>query len=90
MKCLTTGEAWVAWSKSLDKRWNSLSTQLRFGSEAGADGLLAVWQAEGADAFRYEVLEEIPEDNPHKLAMLLKDRCDHWRNVLGARNISCR
>jgi hypothetical protein len=82
--CAATGRAWVGWSKSLDKRKNSLGFQWNAGGDAGAPDVRAAWKAHGADAFSYEVLETITEDNPHKLELLLGERAVYWRAQLNA------
>ncbi len=90
VKCSATGEAWVGWSKALDKRKNSLWFQLRAGGGVGIGvvDLQPIWKAHGEDAFSYEILEELTEDNPHKLELLLDERAAHWRAKLDARPIA--
>lgn len=88
--CAATGAAWVGWSKSLDKRQNGLWFSLRTGSLPAAPDLSAAWKAYGEEAFRYDILETIAEDNPHKLELLLEERAAHWRSRLNAKPISSR
>jgi hypothetical protein len=82
--CASTGQAWVGWSKSLDKRKNSLWFQWSAGGDAGAPDVRAAWKAHGADAFSYEILEAITEDNPHRRELLLEERTAYWRGKLNA------
>lgn len=90
VKCAATGEAWVAWSRSLDKRKNGIWFELRAGGGHGVTEIYPSWKAHGEDAFIYEILEEISEDNPHKLEVLLEERADYWRTKLGAGNLPSR
>jgi hypothetical protein len=86
--CSVSGEAWVGWSSSLDKRQNSIWTQLRSTRSATAPGpgrtIQEAWLRHGEAAFSYEVLETIEEDNEHTLKMRLDERARHWREKLNA------
>lgn len=88
--CAATGEAWVGWSKSLDKRQNGLWFSLRTGSLPAAPDLGAAWRTHGEEAFRYEVVEAIAEDNPHTLERLLEERTAYWRSKLNGKAITSR
>ncbi len=90
VRCAPTGEAWVGWSKSLDKRQNGLWFSLRTGSLPAAPDLAAAWTAHGEEAFSYEILEVIAEDNPHKLELLLEEHTSHWRDKLNGKPITSR
>ena len=90
VKCAVTGDAWVGWSKSLDKRQNGMWFQLRAGSFPAAPDLAAAWRAHGEKAFSYEVVEQIGEENPHKLELLLEERTAHWREKLSGKAIVSR
>lgn len=90
VKCAPTGEAWVGWSKSLDKRQNALWFQLRAGMLLEAPDLAIAWKTHGEDAFTYETLEEISEDDPHKLGRLLEERMLDWRAKLDGKPIANR
>lgn len=83
VRCATSGEAWVAWTKNLDKRWNALLFQARVGGAKDAE-FQAAFAKHGEGAFSYEVLEELKETNPHTLETLLPERAAHWRAKLGA------
>jgi hypothetical protein len=74
---------WVGMSKNLEKQQNSLWFQLRMNGHMNK-AMQAKWNASGADSFRYEVLEEIEDDNPEMIGLLLKDRDAHWRQALNA------
>jgi hypothetical protein len=90
VKCAATDEAWVGWSKSLDKRQNGMWFQLRAGGLPAAPDLAAAWKTHGEGAFRFEILEAISEDNPYKLELLLEERTTHWRGKLNGKAIVSR
>jgi hypothetical protein len=74
---------WVGPSKNLDKQQNSLWFQLRQNGHMNK-AMQALWNEKGADAFTFEVLEEIADDNPQLIGLLLKERDAAWREKLGA------
>lgn len=90
VKCAATGEAWIAWSRSLDKRKNGIWFELRAGGGHGVTEIYPSWKAHGEDAFSYEVLEELAEDNPHRLEILLEERAGYWRTKLNAGTLPSR
>jgi hypothetical protein len=90
VQCAATGETWVAWSRSLDKRKNGIWFELRAGGGHGVTEIYPSWKAHGEDAFSYEILEELKEDNPHKLEILLEERADYWRTKLNAGTLPSR
>ncbi len=83
VRCTPTGEAWVGASRNLDKRQNALWFTLRVGSST-EKALQAAWTAHGDAAFSYEVVEETPDDNPHAIDALLRERLAYWKTKLGA------
>ncbi len=90
VRCAATGETWVAWSKSVDKRKNGIWFELNAGGSVGVVEMLPSWKAHGEASFSYEILEQIEEDNPHKLELLLKERTAHWVEKLNAKAIPNR
>ena len=44
----------------------------------------AAWNVHGDASFRYEILEEVTNENPLLIPSLLKDREKHWRTELNA------
>jgi hypothetical protein len=74
---------WVGPSKNLEKQQNSIWFQLRQNGHMNK-AMQAAWNANGADAFSFEVLEVIADDNPQLIGLLLKERDAHWREILGA------
>jgi len=88
VRCTATGEAWVGQSRNLDQQQNRVWFGLRQGGHPNA-ALRAAWAAHGPDAFIFEVLEAIEDDDlsAYVLDNLLKDRGAHWREALGAAKI---
>ena len=87
LRCAPTGEVWVASSRDLDKQENGIRFQLKMGSHMNK-ALQAAWNDHGADAFAFEVLEGIKDDNALLIPALLKDRLAHWLERLGARKLT--
>jgi hypothetical protein len=83
VRCGADGRVWVSASSHLDTRKSSLWFQLRQGGLPNAE-LQAAWNAHGETAFKFEVLEEVTDENPLLIASLLKEREKHWRAKLGA------
>ena len=55
-----------------------------------APDLASAWKMHGEDAFTYEILEEISEDDPHKLGRLLDERMLDWRAKLDGKPVANR
>jgi hypothetical protein len=81
--CGPSGEVWVAKAPDLAKRQAGLWFQLRQGGFPGKS-LQVAWNAHGEAAFRFEVVEEITDDNALMVPVLLKEREAHWRKELNA------
>jgi hypothetical protein len=76
-------EVWVGPSKNLEKQQNSIWFQLRQNSHMNK-AMQTAWNAGGDAAFAFEVLEEVTDDNPQMITLLLKERDVFWRDKLGA------
>ena len=76
-------QRWTSTSRNLEKQQNSLWFQLRMNGFPNPD-VQKAWNANGADAFSYEVLEEVKDDNALIVGELLKEREAVWRKELGA------
>jgi len=83
IRCAATGEAWVAASPNLDTQQNRIWFALRQGGHPNRE-IQAAWNAHGDAQLRYEILEEVADENPLLIPALLKDRERHWRAHLGA------
>lgn len=85
--CEASGEVWCASSPNLDTLQNREWFVLRSGSHRNK-AMQAAWNAHGGEAsFRYEIVEEVTDDNPLLIPALLKDREKHWRAQLNAKPI---
>jgi hypothetical protein len=85
VRCGATREVWVAASRNLGTAQNPIWFSLRLGSHR-VPAMQAAWKAHGAEAFSFEVLEELDTETmtPLGVADLLKLRERHWRAELGA------
>lgn len=83
VRCAASGEIWVAKAPDLDKRQTGLWFQLNMGGFPGKS-LQDAWTAHGEAAFAFEIVEEIEDENPLMVPVLLKDREAHWRKELKA------
>jgi hypothetical protein len=78
-----TGDVWVGHSKNIDKQQNGLWARLAGGMCFNRD-VQASWNAHGADAFSYDILERLTETDIHALQRMLPERADVWRAELKA------
>lgn len=84
MRCTATGQAWIGNSKDLKSAKTGLLFGLRIGGHINRE-LQNAWNQHGADAFRFEILEEFDPDLPEMtLRDALRDRQKHWRGELSA------
>jgi len=83
IRCEASGEVWVASSPNLDAHQNREWFVLRSGLHRNK-AMQAAWNKHGDASFRYEIVEEITDDNPLLIPSLLKDREKHWRAQLNA------
>jgi len=85
VRCLASGEVWTGVSRNLDRQQNSVWFSLRSGGHPNK-AVQATWNAHGADAFTYEIVEEVSDEDltPLGFSDLLKAREAHWREALGA------
>ena len=86
VRCAPTGESWIGMSRNLDTQKNGIWFQLRADSYVNSE-LLATWKAHGEEAFSFEELEVIEDDNAQLIDLLLKERAAHWREKLGAKKL---
>jgi hypothetical protein len=82
VRCAATGQAWIGQTLNLDTIQNRIWSSLRVGSNANPD-LKSSWMAHGADAFSFEPLEVLEEEElSYVRDTLLKERAMHWRTRL--------
>lgn len=79
VRCVPSGQVWVGSAPDLSTIQNRLWFTLRQGSNTHRT-LQAAWAEHGADAFTFEVVERLPDDdNPgHDRAAALKRAHTHW------------
>lgn len=84
VRCATTGEVWVGKTPDLDKAQNKIWFSLRLGSRFYGT-LQTAWTAHGENAFSFEVLERLEEEeNAYLRKKLMSARAGFWREKLGA------
>src|SRR5262249_31095605 len=83
VRCAAAGKIWNGISRDLDSQQNGIWFQLRMGNHMNR-GLQEAWNREGADAFQFEILEVLEDENPEMIALLLKEREVQWREKSGA------
>lgn len=85
VRCLPTGQVWVAASRNLGQQQNSIWFGLRSGGYVNRE-VQAAWNAHGEAAMAYEVLEVFDDEamSPVGRGDLAKARLAHWREALAA------
>ena len=85
IRCMSTGEVWVAPSRNLDAQQNGIWFTLRLGTHPNK-ALQAIWNAQGEAAFAFEIIERVEDEDltPYLLDAALKERIKYWRAELGA------
>jgi hypothetical protein len=87
IRCATSSQAWVGQTLNLDTIQNRIWFSLRVGSNSNRD-LQSAWSAHGGDNFRFELLEQLKDEElPYVRDALLKERATYWRSALNALSI---
>ncbi|HWA92396.1 MAG TPA: GIY-YIG nuclease family protein [Rhizomicrobium sp.] len=87
VRCAATGAQWVGGAPDLAAIWNRVSFALRQGAQA-PKSLQAAWNAHGADAFSFEALETLTDEQlVFGRDRMLKERLAHWAAQLNAETI---
>ena len=82
VRCAASGQAWIGQTLNLDTIQNRIWFSLRVGSHANAE-LQSAWTQHGADAFSFEPLETLKnEELPYVRDTLLRERGAHWRSTI--------
>lgn len=82
IRCAASGQAWIGQTLNLDTIQNRIWFSLRVGSSSSSE-LQSAWTAHGADAFIFEPLEQLKDEElPYVRDRLLKERVIHWRSTL--------
>jgi hypothetical protein len=84
IRCAATNAVWVGRAPNLDTIANRIWFTLRHGSHNNR-ALQAAWSAHGADAFVFEPLEALPdEEHAPTRERQLKTQLAYWAAELGA------
>ena len=86
VRCAADGRVWAGAARNLDQQQNRIWFQLKLGGHTNK-ALQTAWNAHGADAFAFEVLEEVTNENALLIPALLKERLAHWLETLGAQKL---
>lgn len=87
VRCAPTGQAWIGQTLNLETIQNRIWFSLRAGGHSNRE-LQSAWAAHGADAFGFEPLEQLKEEEqPYVRDSLLKERFIHWRSALNGSDI---
>jgi hypothetical protein len=82
VRCAASGQAWVGQTLTLDTVQNRIWFTLRSGGHSNRE-LQSAWTAHGADAFTFEALEQLKDEElAYVRDALLKERAVHWRAML--------
>ncbi len=84
VRCAATGEIWVGRTPNLDTVRNRHWFGLGLGTHPNRP-LQAAWTAHGADAFSFEIVEVLEEEEIASVReSQLKGRAAHWRQAMAA------
>ena len=84
IRCAATGEQWVGTAPDLSTIWTRRAFALRQGVETNR-ALQSAWNIHGPESFAFRILEEIDlEQLRYGRERALKERVQHWREMLGA------
>lgn len=86
IRCAVTGEAWVAGAPNVEPQHQRHWFGLRNGGHLNRV-MQAAWNAHGGEAFSFEVLERLDDEDLTPLGRtdLIKARERHWLAALGAK-----
>jgi len=84
VRCAATDQQWVGAAPDLSTIWTRRSFALRQGVEMNR-ALQSAWHTHGPESLSFRILEEIDLDElPYGRERALKERVQHWREMLGA------
>ncbi len=84
VRCGASGQCWIGRAPDLTTIRNRIWFMLRMGN-ATCPSLQAAWRTHGEDAFGFEVVEQIEdEEDAYIRGKLLKARQEHWCSERGA------
>ena len=83
VRCDATGQCWVGKAPNIETIENRIWFSLKHPGISFVP-LRENWNAHGAEAFTFEVLEYVDEESDLARATVLKERLAHWRDHLDA------
>jgi hypothetical protein len=83
VRCVPENALWTGASRDLDSQQNGIWFQLRMGNHMNR-ALQEAWNRHGAEAFQFEILEAVEDENAEMIDLLLKEREAQWRAECGA------
>jgi hypothetical protein len=87
VRCAVSNRVWVGSSRNLNSAQNMMWFSLRQGSYPERT-LQDEWDAQGENAFRYEILETLDDSfSPMEITDLLKAKKLSWIATLGAQGL---
>lgn len=86
VRCTVSGETWIGACADVGTIENRIWFTLRLGSHPNK-ALQQSWSTNGAEAFSFEVLEHVDEDDPYFRNAQLDERAEHWRHRRNARRV---
>jgi len=87
IRCATSGETWLGRAPDLSTIQNRIWFTLRQGINSHRS-LQQAWNAHGADAFVFEIVERLEEEESAYIRdRTLNDRLAHWTETLRAARI---
>jgi hypothetical protein len=82
VRCTASGETWIGQTLNLETIQNRIWFALRTSGHSNRE-LQRAWTAHGADAFSFEPLEQLKDEElAYVRDSLLKERFVHWRSTL--------
>ena len=82
VRCTASGETWIGQTFNLETIQNRIWFALRAGGHSNRE-LQRAWTAHGADAFSFESLEQLKDEElAYVRDTLLKERFVHWQSTL--------
>jgi hypothetical protein len=81
--CRAAGAVWVGATRNLDHQQNGIWFMLRNGGHPNR-AISDAWRVHGESAFAYEILEQVRDENPQLIPLLLRERAVHWLSTLNA------
>jgi hypothetical protein len=83
VRCRAANRVWIAASRNLERQQNGIWFMLRNGGHPN-NAMSEAWRVHGQSAFTYEILEQVTDENPQLVPLLLRERAGYWLTTLNA------